>query len=94
MLPQNVPRLSSVCLLQPLLMASSAELVTGCSSELSTPSSWFPMTVDERDLVPWLFFLSEVRANDRKLRLRVLDSGRNILATTFSAYVEKKALVI
>lgn len=52
------------------------------------------MTVDDRDLVPWVFFLSEVRANDRKLRLRVLDSGRNILATTFSAYVEKKALVI
>jgi len=46
----------------------------------------FPVVVDERDLKPWSFFFSLVRASDMRLRLSVLDSGTNILATNFSAW--------
>lgn len=60
--------------------------MTGCSSALSTASSMFPVVVDERDLKPWSFFFSLVRASDMRLRLSVLDSGTNILATNFSAW--------
>jgi len=50
----------------------------------------FPVVVDERDLKPWSFFFSLVRASDMRLRLSVLDSGTNILATNFSAWKRKQ----
>lgn len=48
-----------------------------------------PVVVDERDLRPCSRFFSEVRASDNRLRLRVFDSGTNILATSFSAWKTK-----